>query len=160
MTTPAPVRAVDLLGAGTMVLVNVASTAYLSFGPQFIQPNYLLETFGYAGLLTVVFVECGLLVGFFFPGDSLLFTAGLISTGDAVLAGHPIAAIAPLWLLILTVPIAAVAGDQLGYLVGRKAGPAIFHRDDTRFFKRKYVTEAHEFFDRHGSKAVVMARFV
>ncbi|MGZ4553955.1 MAG: DedA family protein [Mycobacteriaceae bacterium] len=160
MTTPAPVRAVDLLGAGTMVLVNVASTAYLSFGPQFIQPNYLLETFGYAGLLTVVFVECGLLVGFFFPGDSLLFTAGLISTGDAVLAGHPIAAIAPLWLLIVTVPIAAVAGDQLGYLVGRKAGPAIFHRDDTRFFKRKYVTEAHEFFDRHGSKAVVMARFV
>ena len=148
------------MGAGIVVAVNVASTTYLSLGPQFIQPNYLLETFGYAGLLIVVFVECGLLVGFFFPGDSLLFTAGLVSTGDAVLAGHKIAAIAPLWLLLLTVPIAAVAGDQLGYFIGRMAGPAIFDREDSRLFKRKYVTEAHEFFERHGSKAVIMARFV
>jgi len=122
--------------------------------------RYLLDTFGYAGLLLVVFVECGLLVGFFFPGDSLLFTAGLVSTGDAVLAGNPIGAIAPLWLLLITVPIAAVAGDQLGYFIGRKAGPSIFDRDDSRLFKRRYVTEAHAFFERHGSKAVIMARFV
>jgi len=140
--------------------VNLASTTYLSLGPKFIQPNYLLDTFGYAGLLLVVFVECGLLVGFFFPGDSLLFTAGLVSTGDAVLAGNPIGAIAPLWLLLITVPIAAVAGDQLGYFIGRKAGPSIFDRDDSRLFKRRYVTEAHAFFERHGSKAVIMARFV
>jgi len=140
--------------------VILASTTYLSLGPKFIQPNYLLDTFGYAGLLLVVFVECGLLVGFFFPGDSLLFTAGLVSTGDAVLAGNPIGAIAPLWLLLITVPIAAVAGDQLGYFIGRKAGPSIFDRDDSRLFKRRYVTEAHAFFERHGSKAVIMARFV
>lgn len=143
-----------------MATVNLASTTYLSLGPKFIQPNYLLDTFGYAGLLLVVFVECGLLVGFFFPGDSLLFTAGLVSTGDAVLAGNPIGAIAPLWLLLITVPIAAVAGDQLGYFIGRKAGPNIFDRDDSRLFKRRYVTEAHAFFERHGSKAVIMARFV
>ncbi len=143
-----------------MATVNLASTTYLSLGPSFMQPNYLLDTFGYAGLLLVVFVECGLLVGFFFPGDSLLFTAGLVSTGDAVLAGNPIGAIAPLWLLLITVPIAAVAGDQLGYFIGRKAGPSIFDRDDSRLFKRRYVTEAHEFFERHGSKAVIMARFV
>ena len=143
-----------------MTLVNIASTTYLSLGPEFIQPKYLLENFGYAGLLIVVFVECGLLVGFFFPGDSLLFTAGLISTGTAKLAGQQIDAIAPLWLLLLTVPIAAIAGDQLGYLIGRKAGPAIFDREDSRLFKRKYVVEAHEFFERHGSKAIILARFV
>ncbi len=143
-----------------MATVNLASTTNLSLGPSFMQPNYLLETFGYAGLLLVVFVECGLLVGFFFPGDSLLFTAGLVSTGDAVLAGHPIGAIAPLWLLLVTVPVAAIAGDQLGYFIGRKAGPTIFDRDDSRLFKRRYVTEAHEFFERHGSKAIIMARFV
>ncbi|WP_241249258.1 VTT domain-containing protein [Rhodococcus sp. X156] len=137
-----------------------ASTAVLSVGPEFIQPNYLLENFGFAGLLTVVFVECALLFGFFLPGDSLLFTAGLISTGDAVLAGHPVPSIAPVWLLMLTVPIAAIAGDQVGYFIGRKAGPAIFNREDSRFFKRKYVADAHEFFDKHGPKAIILARFV
>lgn len=160
MTTRAVRHTVDLRGAGIVVPVTAASTAYLSLGPEFIQPNYLLDTFGFAGLLIVVFVECGLLVGFFFPGDSLLFTAGLISAGGAKLAGYDIAPIAPLWVLLITVPIAAVAGDQLGYLIGRKAGPAIFDRDDSRLFKRKYVLEAHGFFERHGSKAIVLARFV
>ncbi len=160
MTTRKPGHTVDLLCAGIVAAVTASSTAYLSLGPSFLQPNYLLETFGYAGLLTIVFVECGLLVGFFFPGDSLLFTAGLVSTGNAVLAGHPIVAIAPLWLLLITVPIAAIAGDQLGYFIGRKAGPTIFDRDDSRLFKRKYVVQAHEFFERHGTKAIILARFV
>ncbi len=160
MTTRKPEHTVDLRCAGIVAAVTASSTAYLSLGPSFLQPNYLLETFGYAGLLTIVFVECGLLVGFFFPGDSLLFTAGLVSTGNAVLAGHPIGAIAPLWLLLITVPIAAIAGDQLGYFIGRKAGPTIFDRDDTRLFKRKYVVRAHEFFERHGTKAIILARFV
>ncbi len=160
MTTRKPGHTVDLRCAGIVAAVTASSTAYLSLGLSFLQPNYLLETFGYAGLLTIVFVECGLLVGFFFPGDSLLFTAGLVSTGNAVLAGHPIAAIAPLWLLLITVPIAAIAGDQLGYFIGRKAGPTIFDRDDSRLFKRKYVVRAHEFFERHGTKAIILARFV
>ncbi|MEO6879638.1 MAG: VTT domain-containing protein [Mycobacteriaceae bacterium] len=136
------------------------TTATLALGPEFIQPNFLLGHFGLAGLLLVVFAECGLLVGFFLPGDSLLFTAGLISAGGAVLGGTPIDAFAPLWVLLVTVPVAAVAGDQLGYLIGRKAGPTIFTRDDSRLFKRRYVVEAHEFFAKHGSKAIILARFV
>ena len=132
----------------------------LALGPEFIQPDYLLTTFGLAGLLLVVFAECGLLVGFFLPGDSLLFTAGLIATGTAQLAGVDVPAIAPLWVLLVTVPVAAVLGDQTGYWIGRKAGPAIFARDDSRFFKRKYAEEAHEFFAEHGAKAIILARFV
>ena len=138
----------------------MTSTATLALGPDFIQPNYLLSHFGLAGLLLVVFAECGLLIGFFLPGDSLLFTAGLISAGGAVLGGTAIDAFAPLWVLLVTVPVAAVIGDQLGYAIGRKAGPAVFARDDSRLFKRKYVTEAHEFFDKHGTKAIILARFV
>jgi len=145
---------------GIVVLVTSAGTATLALGPQFLQPNYLLENFGLIGLLLIVFAECGLLVGFFLPGDSLLFTAGLIATGTAVLAGNPVSAVAPLWVLLVTVPLAAIAGDQLGYFIGRKSGPAVFARDDSRFFKRRYVTDAHEFFERHGGKAIVLARFV
>ncbi|WP_460868608.1 DedA family protein [Rhodococcus aerolatus] len=132
----------------------------LALGPEFIQPDYLLTTFGLAGLLLVVFAECGLLVGFFLPGDSLLFTAGLIATGTAKLAGVDVPAIAPLWVLLVTVPVAAVVGDQTGYWIGRSAGPKIFARDDSRFFKKKYVAEAHDFFEKHGPKAIILARFV
>lgn len=145
---------------GIVAPVNGVSTTTIALGPQFIQPNYLLENFGLIGLLLVVFVECALLVGFFLPGDSLLFTAGLIATGQAELAGNPVSPVASLWVLLVTVPVAAVAGDQVGYLIGRKAGPAVFARDDSRFFKQRYVTEAHKFFERHGGKAIVLARFV
>ena len=141
-------------------LAHVTTAPVLALGPEFIQPDYLLTTFGLAGLLLVVFAECGLLVGFFLPGDSLLFTAGLISTGTAQLAGVDVPAIAPLWVLLLTIPVAAVVGDQTGYWIGRKAGPAIFARNDSRFFKKKYVDEAHEFFEAHGAKAIILARFV
>ena len=147
-------------GIGIVVRVTPTSNAYLSLGPAFIQPNYLLDNFGLAGLLLVVFAECALLVGFFLPGDSLLFTAGLLATGGAELAGNRVAQVAPLWVLLVTVPLAAIAGDQVGYLIGRKAGPAIFDRDDSRLFKRRYVTEAHAFFDAHGGMAIVLARFV
>jgi membrane-associated protein len=145
---------------GIVASVTPTSTATLALGPEFIQPNYLLDSFGLIGLLLVVFAECALLVGFFLPGDSLLFTAGLLATGGAELAGRQVSSVAPLWLLLVTVPVAAIAGDQVGYLIGRKAGPSIFDRDDSRLFKRRYVTEAHEFFDKHGGKAVVLARFV
>lgn len=150
----------DVPAVGIVACVTPTSTATLALGPAFIQPNYLLDHFGLIGLLLVVFAECALLVGFFLPGDSLLFTAGLVATGDAVLAGSPVASIAPLWVLLVTVPLAAIAGDQVGYLIGRKAGPAVFDRDDSRLFKRRYATEAHEFFEKHGGKAIVLARFV
>ena len=157
---PTTGRPSDGPDVGIVDTVTPTSTATMALGPTFIQPNYLLSTFGLIGLLLVVFAECALLVGFFLPGDSLLFTAGLVATGDAVLAGSPVASIAPLWVLLVTVPVAAVAGDQVGYLIGRKAGPSIFDRDDSRLFKRRYVTEAHEFFDKHGGRAIVLARFV
>lgn len=128
--------------------------------PAILDGKQLFVSAGLPLALFIVFAETGLLLGFFLPGDSLLFTAGLISAGGAVLGGTPIDAFAPLWVLLVTVPVAAVAGDQLGYLIGRKAGPAVFTRDDTRLFKRRYVIEAHEFFDKHGTKAIILARFV
>jgi membrane-associated protein len=102
-------------------------------------------------VLAIVFVESGLLVGFFLPGDSLLFTAGLLSANDVL---------PDIWVLLLTIPVAAIAGDQVGYAIGRKAGPAIFKRPDSRFFHHENVERAQEFFDRYGPRTIVMARFV
>ena len=103
------------------------------------------------GVLAIVFVESGLLVGFFLPGDSLLFTAGLLSSTGTL---------PDLWVLLVTIPIAAIAGDQVGYAIGRKAGPAIFNRPESRFFHRENVDRAQEFFDRHGPRTIILARFV
>ena len=121
----------------------------------FLNPQHLIDTFGLIGVLAIVFAECGLLIGFFLPGDSLLFTAGLLAAG-AVANIH----IAPLWVLLVTVPIAAVAGNLVGYGIGRRAGPAIFDRPDSRLFKAKHVEKAHEFFERHGVRTILLARFV
>ncbi|HEX2053094.1 MAG TPA: VTT domain-containing protein [Actinomycetota bacterium] len=99
----------------------------------------------------IIFAESGLLFGFFLPGDSLLFSAGLV----VALAGHP-----PLPLLIGLVFLGAVAGDQVGYMFGAKVGPSLFTRPDSRFFKQDNVTKAHIFFEKHGAKALILARFV
>lgn len=123
----------------------------LAVGPDWIQPEYLIETFGLIGVLAIVFVESGLLVGFFLPGDSLLFTAGLLSA-DGVLP--------PIWVLLILVPIAAIAGDQVGYAIGRKTGPAVFNRPESRFFHQENVDRAQAFFDKHGPRTVILARFV
>ncbi len=115
----------------------------------------LLYTLGPAALLLVmaiVFAESGLLVGFFLPGDSLLFLAG------ALVASHVIAL--PIWLLAMGVFVAAVAGDQLGYSIGRRFGPRLFSRPDSRFFSQANADRARAFFTRHGAKAVILARFV
>jgi membrane-associated protein len=98
----------------------------------------------------IVFAETGLLIGFFLPGDSLLFTAGVLA-GQSKL---------DLWLLLPGAFVAAVAGDQVGYMIGHRAGPRLFSRPDSRFFKQEYVARTHEFFEHHGPKAVVLARFV
>jgi membrane-associated protein len=127
------------------------ATLLLALGPKWIEPGFLIETFGLLGILTIVFVESGLLVGFFLPGDSLLFTAGLLSSNGTL---------PDLWILLVTIPIAAIAGDQVGYLIGRKAGPAVFKREDSRFFRQEYVDRSHEFFERYGPRTVVIARFV
>jgi membrane-associated protein len=123
--------------------------------PAFMDPQYLLNTFGLIGVLVIVFAETGLLVGFFLPGDSLLFTAGLISAGG--LAGITLA---PLWVLLLLIPLAAIAGNLVGYWIGYRAGPAVFNRPNSRLFKAEYVEQAHAFFEKYGARTILLARFV
>ncbi|GAA3821403.1 VTT domain-containing protein [Streptomyces phyllanthi] len=115
-------------------------------------PNYLLDAFGIWGLLLIVFAESGLLIGFFLPGDSLLFTAGMLITAKTLDF--------PLWPAIALICVAAILGDQAGYMFGKKVGPALFKRPDSRLFKQENVTKAHEFFEKHGPKSLVLARFV
>jgi membrane-associated protein len=124
----------------------------LALGPSWLDPNYLLDTFGIWGLLLIVFAESGLLIGFFLPGDSLLFTAGLLITSDQLDF--------PLWAAVVLICVAAILGDQAGYMFGKKVGPALFNRPDSRFFKQENVTKAHEFFEKYGPKSLVLARFV
>ncbi|MBP0461399.1 DedA family protein [Streptomyces montanisoli] len=124
----------------------------LALGPSWMDPDHLISTFGVIGLLIVVFAESGLLIGFFLPGDSLLFTAGLLITTGKLGT--------PLWLLCLLVWFAAALGDQVGYLFGRKVGPALFKRPDSRLFKQENVEKAHAFFEKHGPKSLILARFV
>ncbi|MFI9464602.1 DedA family protein [Streptomyces xiamenensis] len=125
----------------------------LALGPQWLDPDWLIPTFGLIGILVIVFAESGLLIGFFLPGDSLLFTTGLLVATDQYLDY-------PLWLVCTLIVIAAVAGDQVGYLFGRKVGPALFNRPDSRLFKQENVAKASEFFAKHGPKSLILARFV
>ncbi|MFE9764975.1 DedA family protein [Streptomyces sp. NPDC005808] len=124
----------------------------LALGPSWLDPNTLLDNFGIWGLLLIVFAESGLLIGFFLPGDSLLFTAGLLITAGTLDF--------PLWAAIALICVAAILGDQAGYLFGKKVGPSLFTRPDSRLFKQENVVKAHEFFEKHGPKSLVLARFV
>jgi membrane-associated protein len=109
-----------------------------------------VEAAGYAGLFAIVFAETGLLVGFFLPGDSLLMTVGLVAS-----RGHlSIAVLLPLLI------VAALTGDATGYAIGRQAGPRLFIREDSRFFRRERLLQAKAFYDRHGGKTIVLARFL
>ena len=113
-------------------------------------PKSLIEAFGTLGLFAIVFAESGILAGFFLPGDSLLFTAGLLASEG--LLNFPI--------IVTGCFAAAVAGDQVGYLIGRRYGPALFRRPESRFFHKRNVERAHAYFNDHGPKTVVLARFV
>lgn len=117
----------------------------------FLDPTHLINTFGLIGMMAILFAECGLLLGFFLPGDSLLFTGGLLVAGGLV---------APLWVLLVALPIAAVVGNLAGWWIGRTAGPAVFDRPDSRFFRARHVERARTFFHRNGARTVVLARFV
>ena len=115
-----------------------------------------METFGLIGLLAIVFAETGLLLGFFLPGDSLLFAAGFAATGKLTSKLHPNIA-----LVCLLVSAVAIIGAQVGFLLGRTAGPALFQREDSRLFKRSYVTKTEEVVERYGAgRAIVLARFI
>ncbi|MDX3798402.1 DedA family protein [Streptomyces sp. AK04-3B] len=123
----------------------------LALGPEWITPDYLISTFGLAGILVIVFAESGLFA--FLPGDSLLFTAGLLVADGKWI--HQ-----PLWLVCTLIVVAAVLGDQVGYLIGKFFGPKLFSRPDSKLFKQENLEKAHEFIERHGPKAIVLARFV
>jgi membrane-associated protein len=146
------------LRAGTLPPVLATLTAALpplALMPEWLDPEYIVRRFGFLAVLAVVFAECGLLA-FFLPGDSLLFTTGVMANPDS-----PIFLIdQPLWLLCAAISAAAVLGDQLGFLIGRKAGPALFGRPDSRLLRQDHLRRAERFFERYGGRTIFLARFV
>jgi len=116
----------------------------------------LIQWAGYVGLTAIIFTETGLFFGFFLPGDSLLVTAGLIASGVLEAKGVSL----NVYTLGLLLTAAAIAGDNTNYWIGRLTGPRIFRRDESIFFRRRHVERAHEFYERHGAKTIVLARFM
>ncbi|MEV0945408.1 VTT domain-containing protein [Rhodococcus sp. NPDC049939] len=147
---------------GTLIRVIVQaasdSVTNLALLPGFLDPVNLLNSFGtwvLIGLLLVVFIESGLLFPLL-PGDSLLFTAGLIAASKST----EIEPFAPIGVLLVLIPIAAILGDQVGYFIGGKGGTALFKTNDARVFKKKYIDESHAFFEKYGGITIILARFV
>ncbi len=112
--------------------------------------SLLIKTIGYLGIFFFIFAESGLFFGFFLPGDSLLFTAGLLASQGYF----------NISILILLTTLGAILGDQVGYLFGKKIGPKIFNRDDSFFFRKKHITEAEIFYQNYGKKTIILARFI
>ena len=112
----------------------------------------LVQAAGYIGLTAIIFSETGLLIGFFLPGDSLLVTAGLLATQPQFGLN--------IWLLGLLLTIAAIVGNTLGYAIGRYTGPRLFTRDDSLLFKKKHLYQAQAFYEKHGGKTLIIARFM
>ena len=105
---------------------------------------------GYVALTAIVFMETGLLIGFFLPGDSLLITAGLVAAAGGL----------DIWLLNALLSVAAIVGYSVGYAIGYRAGPHIFTREDSRWFNKKHLVRTREFYERHGGKTIILARFI
>lgn len=143
----------------TAALTALPASLSPALGPEWLDPANIITNivawFGpwaIVGVMLVIFAETGLLVGFFLPGDSLLFTLGMfVGTGTVGVS---------IWLAAPLVWVAAVVGNQTGYFIGHKAGPKIFDRPDSRLFKQEYVERTSEFFEKHGGKAVTLAQFV
>ncbi len=110
----------------------------------------LITTAGYIGLGVIILCETGLLFGFFLPGDSLLFTAGLLASQGLF----------SIWLLVPLLAAAAIVGDSIGYAIGAKVGPALYKREDSFFFRKRYIEETKAFYAKHGPYTIVLARFV
>jgi membrane-associated protein len=137
------------------VTTHAALTTTVALGPQWLDPTYLFHTLGgwfLPVVAIIIFAECGLLIGFFLPGDSLLFPLGLL------IATHQIQT--PLWLAAVVLSACAVLGNVVGYGVGWFFGPKLFNKPDSKLFRREYVDKTHEFFERYGSRAIFLARFV
>lgn len=132
-----------------------AASEQMALGPAWLDPMQMLQSLnGWALVIAIliVFAECGLLLGFFLPGDSLLFTAGLLIKTGFIQTN--------ILLACLLLTVAAFAGNLVGYYVGHKAGEPLFERPNSRLFRREHVQRTHEFFDKYGGRAIVMARFV
>lgn len=112
----------------------------------------LVQWAGYVGLTIIIFAETGLLVGFFLPGDSLLVTAGLLAADPAFGLN--------VWLLGLILTVAAIVGDTVGYHVGKATGPRIFTRENSLFFHKDHLLKAQAFYEKHGGKTIIIARFM
>ncbi len=117
---------------------------------QLLNPLFLVQTLGLLGVLIIIFAESGLFFGFFFPGDSLLFTAGFLASQGYISLG---------WLVLGGI-VAAILGDNVGYWFGSKVGPKIFSREDSWFFHKKHVLRTQDFYHHHGKKTIILARFV
>ncbi|MFZ4516313.1 MAG: DedA family protein [Acidimicrobiia bacterium] len=117
-----------------------------------LDPKELIASFGMIGIFLIVFAESGLLIGFFLPGDSLLFTAGLLASQGKFGLNFPI--------LLIGCFIAAFVGDQVGYTIGKRVGPALFRKPDSKLFKQEYVHRTEAFFKKHGPKTILLARFI
>ena len=122
----------------------------MSFIHFITDPKAIISTFGLIGVIAIIFLETGFFFGFFFPGDSLLFTAGLLASGGYMNIA---------WLF-LGAFVAAVVGDSVGYAFGRKVGPALFSREDSLFFNRSNIQKAQSFYDTYGVKVIILARFM
>lgn len=135
--------------------VSPAAIAVPALLPDWLDPQTLLTAMGpYAfwAAVLIIFAECGLLIGFFLPGDSLLFVVGLLIAQGSI----PI----PIGIAALILSVAAILGNLTGYWVGAKVGPPLFNKPDSRFFKKEYVEKSHAFFEKYGPSAIILGRFV
>ncbi|MCX2728657.1 VTT domain-containing protein [Saccharopolyspora sp. NFXS83] len=136
-------------------MLNAAGTSTLALLPSWLDPENIVSSLGpfaLIGVCLIIFAECGLLIGFFLPGDSLLFVTGLFVATGAIST--------PIWLTCLLLSVCAFVGNVTGYWIGRKVGPALFNKPDSKLFKTEHVDKTHEFFERYGARAIILARFV
>ena len=130
-------------------------TAVTALGPSWLNPETMLHSLGdiaFWVVMGIIFAECGLLIGFFLPGDSLLFITGLFIAQNFISMN--------IWLAAVLLTISAIIGNAVGYWIGKQAGPALFRKPDSKLFKREYVDKTAEVFEKYGARAIVMARFV
>ena len=134
------------------------------FGMDWLKPETLITSFGafaMIGVMLIVFIETGLLVGFFLPGDSLLFVTGLmVATGAIQIPIGGTSFAVPIWLACLLISASAWLGDQTGYWIGRRVGPAIFNKPESKLFSQENVSRTNSFFERYGARAIILAHFV
>ncbi|WP_344685236.1 VTT domain-containing protein [Saccharopolyspora taberi] len=136
-------------------LIDAANTSSLALLPAWLDPENIIKSLGpfaLIGVCLIIFAECGLLIGFFLPGDSLLFVTGLFVAIDAIPTN--------IALVCAILAVCAFVGNVVGYWIGRKVGPAMFNKPDAKLFKRQHVDKTHEFFERYGARAIILARFV